>query len=115
VLELTRRFQGTAWESKLEVVHGNVLKSELPYFDLCVANIPYNISSPLTFKLLAHRPAFRAAVIMYQHEFAMRMVARPCQPLYGRLAVNCQLLARISHLLKIGKNNFRCSSCSHFL
>ena len=38
----------------------------MPYFDLCVANIPYNISSPLTFKLLAHQPPFRAAVIMYQ-------------------------------------------------
>ena len=110
VLELTRRFQGTPLEAKLEVVHGDFLKAQLPYFDLCVANIPYNISSPLTFKLLAHRPAFRAAVIMYQHEFAMRMVARACQPLYGRLAVNCQLLSRVSHLLKIGKNNFRCAS-----
>ena len=28
---------------------------DLPYFDVCVANIPYQISSPLTFKLLAHR------------------------------------------------------------
>jgi hypothetical protein len=36
------------------------MKVELPYFDLVVANIPYNISSPLTFKLLAHRPSFRA-------------------------------------------------------
>jgi 18S rRNA (adenine1779-N6/adenine1780-N6)-dimethyltransferase len=59
-----------------------------------VANIPYNISSPLTFKLLAHRPAFRAAIIMYQHEFAMRLVARPGDSLYSRLAVNTQLLAR---------------------
>lgn len=29
------------------------MRTEVPYFDLCVANIPYNISSPLTFKLLA--------------------------------------------------------------
>ena len=50
---------------------------DLPYFDVCVANIPYQISSPLTFKLLAHKPAFRAAVIMFQHEFAMRLVAKP--------------------------------------
>ena len=107
VLELTRRFQGTAFEKKLEIIHGDFLKTTLPYFDLCVANIPYNISSPLTFKLLAHRPVFRAAVIMYQHEFAMRMVAKAAQPLYGRLGVNCQLLARVSHLLKVGKNNFR--------
>lgn len=76
------------------------MKVELPYFDLCVANIPYQISSPLVFKLLAHRPAFRAAVIMFQHEFAMRLVAKPGDALFCRLAVNTQLLARVSHLLK---------------
>lgn len=68
VLELQRRVQGTPYASSLQIIHGDFMKTDLPYFDLCVANIPYNISSPLTFKLLAHRPAFRAAVIMYQHE-----------------------------------------------
>lgn len=107
VLELSRRVQGTPYQQQLQIIHGDFMKVELPYFDLCVANIPYNISSPLTFKLLAHRPAFRAAIIMYQHEFAMRLVARPGDSLYSRLAVNTQLLARVSHLLKVGKNNFR--------
>ncbi|EFJ44906.1 hypothetical protein VOLCADRAFT_106150 [Volvox carteri f. nagariensis] len=107
VLELQRRVQGTAYANNLQIIHGDFMRVELPYFDLCVANIPYNISSPLTFKLLAHRPAFRAAVIMYQHEFAMRLVAKPGDQLYSRLAVNTQLLARVSHLLKVGKNNFR--------
>ncbi len=78
----------------MQVIHGDFMRTQLPYFDLVVANIPYNISSPLTFKLLAHRPAFRAAIIMYQHEFAMRLVARPGDALYSRLAVNTQLLAR---------------------
>jgi len=68
VLELQRRVQGTPYAQQLQIIHGDVMKTDLPYFDLCVANIPYNISSPLTFKLLAHRPAFRAAIIMYQHE-----------------------------------------------
>ncbi|GLC43400.1 Ribosomal RNA small subunit methyltransferase [Pleodorina starrii] len=107
VLELQRRVQGTPYANNLQIIHGDFMRVELPYFDLCVANIPYNISSPLTFKLLAHRPAFRAAVIMYQHEFAMRLVAKPGDQLYSRLAVNTQLLARTSHLLKVGKNNFR--------
>lgn len=84
-----------------------MLKCDLPYFDICVANIPYQISSPLTFKLLAHRPLFRCAVIMFQREFAMRLVAQPGDNLYCRLSVNTQLLARVSHLLKVGKNNFR--------
>jgi hypothetical protein len=41
---------------------------------LHIANVPYQISSPLIFKLLAHRPQFRAATLMFQREFAMRLV-----------------------------------------
>lgn len=107
VLELQRRVQGTPFAAHLQIIHGDVMKVDLPYFDVCVANIPYQISSPLTFKLLAHRPSFRAAIIMYQHEFAMRLVAKPGDGMYCRLAVNTQLLARVHHLLKVGRNNFR--------
>ncbi|MBA0821789.1 hypothetical protein Goarm_018629, partial [Gossypium armourianum] len=89
------------------VIQGDVLKTDLPYFDICVANIPYQISSPLTFKLLFHQPAFRCAIIMFQREFAMRLVAQPGDNLYCRLSVNTQFYARVSHLLKVGKNNFR--------
>ncbi|KAI3679014.1 hypothetical protein L6452_38320 [Arctium lappa] len=107
VLELQRRFQGTPFSNRLKVIQGDVLKCDLPYFDICVANIPYQISSPLTFKLLNHRPLFRCAVIMFQREFAMRLVAQPGDTLYCRLSVNTQLLSRVSHLLKVGRNNFR--------
>lgn len=55
MLELSRRVQGTPYQQQLQIIHGDFMKVDLPYFDLCVANIPYNISSPLTFKLLAHR------------------------------------------------------------
>ncbi|KAL0461898.1 UNVERIFIED_CONTAM: Ribosomal RNA small subunit methyltransferase [Sesamum latifolium] len=125
VLELQRRFQGTPYSSRLKCYANNsltgigyvgydrhesykeFLKCDLPYFDICVANIPYQISSPLTFKLLSHRPLFRCAVIMFQREFAMRLVAQPGDTLYCRLSVNTQLLARVNHLLKVGRNNFR--------
>mmetsp|Transcript_12180 Transcript_12180/g.31009 ORF Transcript_12180/g.31009 Transcript_12180/m.31009 type:complete len:344 (+) Transcript_12180:33-1064(+) len=107
VLELQRRFQGTPHASQLQVVQGDVLKQDLPYFDICVANIPYQISSPLTFKLLAHRPHFRAAVLMFQREFAMRLGAKVGDSMYCRLSVNTQLLAKVSHLLKVGRNNFK--------
>uniref|UniRef100_A0A2P2IWA1 rRNA adenine N(6)-methyltransferase n=2 Tax=Rhizophora mucronata TaxID=61149 RepID=A0A2P2IWA1_RHIMU len=107
VLELQRRFQGTPFSNRLKVIQGDVLKTDLPYFDICVANIPYQISSPLTFKLLNHQPSFRCAIIMFQREFAMRLVAQPGDTLYCRLSVNTQLYARVSHLLKVGKNNFR--------
>ncbi|KAH7373324.1 hypothetical protein KP509_17G049900 [Ceratopteris richardii] len=107
VLELQRRVQGTPFANKLQIIQGDVLRTELPYFDICVANIPYQISSPITFKLLSHRPFFRCAVIMFQREFAMRLVAKPGDSLYCRLSVNTQLLSRVFHLLKVNKNNFR--------
>jgi 18S rRNA (adenine1779-N6/adenine1780-N6)-dimethyltransferase len=108
VLELRRRVQSDpAQNSRLEIIQGDFLKVDLPYFDVCVANVPYQISSPLIFKLLAHRPMFRSATLMFQREFAMRLVAPPGDALYCRLSVNTQLLARTQHILKVGKNNFR--------
>lgn len=59
VAELQKRIMGTPVQSKLQIMVGDVLKKELPFFDLCVANVPYQISSPLVFKLLLHRPIFR--------------------------------------------------------
>jgi len=107
VAELQKRVQGSPFQSKLQIMVGDVLKTELPFFDLCVANIPYQISSPLVFKLLLHRPFFKCAVIMFQQEFAQRLVAKPGDKLYCRLSVNTQLLARVDHLMKVGKANFR--------
>ncbi|KAH3762760.1 dimethyladenosine transferase [Pelomyxa schiedti] len=105
--ELSKRASVTPHHSKLQIIVGDFLKVQLPYFDVCVSNTPYSISSPLVFKLLAHRPLFRHAVLMFQQEFALRMVAQPDDPLYCRLSVNCQLLSNVTHLMKIGKNNFR--------
>jgi len=107
VAELQKRVQGTHWQSKLSIMVGDVIKTELPFFDVCVANVPYQISSPLVFKLLLHRPFFRCAILMFQREFAQRLVAAPGDKLYCRLSINTQLLARVDHLMKVGKNNFR--------
>ncbi|XP_043222912.1 probable dimethyladenosine transferase isoform X1 [Amphibalanus amphitrite] len=107
VAELQKRVQGTPLQQKLQIIVGDVLKSELPFFDVCVANLPYQISSPFVFKLLLHRPFFRCAILMFQREFAQRLVAPPGDKLYCRLSVNTQLLARVDHIMKIGKNNFR--------
>ncbi|XP_014252387.1 probable dimethyladenosine transferase [Cimex lectularius] len=105
--ELQKRVCGTPYQAKLEIKIGDVLKSNLPFFNTCVANIPYQISSPLVFKLLLHRPFFRCAVLMFQREFAHRLVAKPGDKLYCRLSVNTQLLARVDLLMKVSKNNFR--------
>lgn len=106
VAELHKRFQHSPLYSKLEIVRGNCLEKDFPYFDRCVANCPYAISSALVFKLLKHQPAFKTAVLMFQREFALRVCAPPGTELYGRLGVNSQLLARCSHLMKISKNSF---------
>lgn len=107
VREVLKRVEGTKAEHNLQVIHGDVLKVELPYFDVCVANLPYQISSPFLFKILSHRPIFRCAVVMFQLEFAQRLTAKPGDELYCRLSVNTQLLARVENLLKVGKANFR--------
>jgi 18S rRNA (adenine1779-N6/adenine1780-N6)-dimethyltransferase len=106
--------QGKPEQKKLEIIVDDFLKVDLPYFDVCVSNTPYQvnlsnyqISSPLTFKLLAHRPFFRSALLMFQREFALRLVAKPSDELYCRLSVNAQLLAKIDHVMKVSKNNFR--------
>jgi 18S rRNA (adenine1779-N6/adenine1780-N6)-dimethyltransferase len=44
---------------------------------------------------------------MYQKEFADRLTARAGDNLWCRLSANTQLLSRIEHVVKVGKNNFR--------
>ena len=108
VVELQKRVQGTPeLEKKLQIIHGDILKVKLPFFHLCIANVPYQISSGIVFKLLAHRPAFRCSYLMFQREFAMRLVAQPNTPFYCRLSANSQLLAKCDHIMKVHKNSFR--------
>ena len=44
---------------------------------------------------------------MFQREFAMRLFAKPGDKLYNRLSVNSQMWAKIDHIMKVGKNNFK--------
>ncbi|WWC67917.1 dimethyladenosine transferase [Kwoniella pini CBS 10737] len=105
--EVQKRVLGKPEQKKLEVMIGDFVKADLPYFDVCISNTPYQISSPLVFKLLSHRPIPRCAVLMFQREFALRLVAPAGTKLWGRLAANVQLYARVEHIMKVGKGNFR--------
>jgi 18S rRNA (adenine1779-N6/adenine1780-N6)-dimethyltransferase len=105
--EVTKRVQGTPAARKLDVILGDVIKTELPYFDVCISNTPYQISSPLTFKLLTTSPSPRTCILMFQREFAMRLFAKPGDKLYSRLSVNAQMWAKIDHIMKVGRNNFK--------
>ena len=64
--EVSKRVKKLGYDHKFKILHGDALKVEFPFFDVCVANLPYQISSPFVFKLLAHRPSFRVAVLMFQ-------------------------------------------------
>ena len=51
VAELQKRVHGTPSARKLRIMVGGVLKTELLFFDVCVANLPCQISSPFVFEL----------------------------------------------------------------
>lgn len=104
--ELTKRVQGTPEAKRLKVQLGDVIKTELPRFDVCISNTPYQISSPLVFKLLSLPHPPRSCILMFQREFAMRLFAKPGEKLYSRLSVNVQMWAKVSHIMKVGRNNF---------
>ncbi|MDH7517033.1 MAG: 16S rRNA (adenine(1518)-N(6)/adenine(1519)-N(6))-dimethyltransferase RsmA [Candidatus Thermoplasmatota archaeon] len=59
--------------------------SKLPRFNKIISNLPFHISSPITFKFLDYD--FELAVLIYQKEFADRMVAKPGGEGYSRLSV----------------------------
>ncbi|KAM7185846.1 Dimethyladenosine transferase [Rhypophila sp. PSN 637] len=106
--EVTKRVQGTPLAKKLEVILGDVIKMpELPPCDALISNTPYQISSPLIFKMLAMPNPPRVAVLMFQREFAKRLVAQPGDALYSRLSVNVNFWATCRHIMKVGKQNFK--------
>lgn len=61
-----------------------------------VANIPYNISTPILFKLFKEREVFTALLLMFQKEVAERVVAVPGKKDYGALSVFSQFFADVN-------------------
>jgi 16S rRNA (adenine1518-N6/adenine1519-N6)-dimethyltransferase len=82
------------------------MKIELPEFDKVVASIPFSLSSAITYKLLLHNEGFGLAVLLYQKEFAQKMIAKPRSKLYGRLSVISQALAEIEILEIVHRDAF---------
>ncbi len=82
------------YPGQLEVVEGDALKVDCT--DLAegetriIANLPYNVATPLLTGWLTGNdwpPFYSAMSLMFQKEVAMRIVARPGDKAYGRLAV----------------------------
>ena len=89
---LRREFADEIDAGRLTVLEGDALEVDLPEFSACVANLPYGISSEITFRLL---PEGKPLVLMFQKEFAERMAADPATDAYGRLSVSAQHYADV--------------------
>ena len=95
----------------LTVHQGDVLKSAWP--DLLtsppyklVANLPYNISSQVLFRILDHRPLFSRLVLMFQKEVGDRLLAAPATRDYGILAVLVQNWYTVTRVAKVAPGCF---------
>lgn len=72
-----------------------------------VGNLPYNISTPLLFRLLTQRVAISDMYFMLQKEVADRMAARPGTKDYGRLTVMLAAVAEVDALFDVGPGAFQ--------
>ena len=107
--ELEGRYGGRA---DVEVLHADIMDVALeehlhrPEMARVVGNIPYNITSPILFRLL-QRPRPLDIVLMVQEEVADRMVAAAGTSAYGALAVGVQSVARAERLFRVARGAFR--------
>jgi 16S rRNA (adenine1518-N6/adenine1519-N6)-dimethyltransferase len=71
-----------------------------------VANLPYNISTPLLFKWFDRLDLFDGFVLMFQKEVAERILARPGSRTFGRLAVMSQWRCEVASLFDVPASAF---------
>ncbi len=90
--------------TNIEIIVDDATKIELPITNKIVSNLPYQISSPITFKILEN--PFEMAVLMYQKEFAERMVASQGERNYSRLSVMIYMYSTVQMLFEVSKNDF---------
>ena len=111
--ELAERLrQEFAGRPDFQLIHGDALELDLHRLDLphgykAIGNIPYNITTPLLFRLLERDQRPRELIIMVQKEVAARVTARPGHKDYGALSVGVQSVARAERLFNVGRGAFR--------
>ena len=101
--------------ANVDLVLGDILDTDLaPYLaagPLRIAgNLPYNISSPILFKLLAtarQSPDLLDATVMLQLEVAERLAAKPGTKDYGVLTIFTALQADVERVLTLPPGAFR--------
>lgn len=99
--------------SNFQLIEGDALKLDwsqlLPEGKSCkiVGNIPYNITSPLLFKIFALNWKVERVVLMVQKEIALRLCARPRTKEYGILTVQAAFYGRVVIGFHISPHVFR--------
>lgn len=102
---LRRRFP----EARLALHAADVLAfplESLPAPLRVVGNLPYNVSTPILFRVAAYADRIRDAVFMLQKEVVDRMVAAPGSPEYGRLSVMLQYRFAMAAVLRVPPGAF---------
>lgn len=89
---------------KLNVVKSDFLKYGPADFQGVTGNVPYHISSEILFHL--DNFSFAIAVMMFQKEFARRMIAFPGSSDYSRLSVNVQLRYNVESVRVVPRSCF---------
>jgi 16S rRNA (adenine1518-N6/adenine1519-N6)-dimethyltransferase len=101
-----------AYPGKLEVIAADALTFEWEGFAASpakvVANLPYNIATPLLIRWLsgAWPPWYASLTLMFQKEVAERIAASPNSKTFGRLAVLSQWRCRVRKLFDIDRRAF---------
>jgi len=116
VVELDRDLVGPLQARCAGLGELTVYNADALRFDFCelagnhslriVGNLPYNISTPLLFHLLAQHDCIRDMHFMLQKEVVERMAATPGGRQYGRLSVMLQYRCEVAHLFNIGPGAF---------
>ncbi len=104
--KLRERFQPGA----LDLVEGDALEfdyASLPAGGRLVGNLPYNISTPLLFRIALFADRVRDAHFMLQKEVVARMAAAHSTPDYGRLSVMLQHRFTVERLFDVPASAFR--------
>jgi 16S rRNA (adenine1518-N6/adenine1519-N6)-dimethyltransferase len=99
-----------AYPGKLTVIEGDALGVDCARLGSAprriVANLPYNIATPLIIKWLQQGAAFASLTVMVQKEVADRLIARPRTKDYGRLSVLAQFLSKPRRLFDLPPRAF---------
>jgi 16S rRNA (adenine1518-N6/adenine1519-N6)-dimethyltransferase len=88
----------------VELINDDALKVDFPPFNKIISNLPYQISSPITFKFLDYD--FDLAVLMYQKEFASRMNGKVATKDYSRLSAMLYFKCDVEKLTDVSNESF---------